>query len=87
MNDYFDELLERDERTRSRQINGTHYTIKATDPYGHWHVEKIADNHPLAKQTWTSAMRAWEAVQSYENAKAHLKSQIKEAKNKLKTEE
>jgi hypothetical protein len=64
---FFDELNERDQRVRSKIINGRKYQARCTDPYGFWHVEgSVAED---LRGSYNNIELLWKAVQAYENAK------------------
>lgn len=71
--DFFDDLARRDERVRSKTFNNKEYTVRCTDPYGHWHIDiKNPPNELLG--SFTSAELAWNKIQAYEDREA-LKKQ------------
>lgn len=73
-----DSLEQRDERYRTKVINGTSYTVRCTDPYGFWAVDAPAGKGPLPmslRSNFTSLSAVWEAINAEEN-----KKKAKEAK-------
>lgn len=80
-NDFFDDLARKEERVRTQTINNKSYTIRCTDPYGHWHVE--AKNVPVEiSGSFTTAERAWMAIQAYEDGE-ELKKTAKNPKKEV----
>lgn len=81
MNDFFDDLQRREERTRTETINGKEYTVQCTDPYGLWHI--VNCEQPELDGTYTTVEAVWQAIHTYEKANA-LKEQLKADKNVTK---
>lgn len=68
--DFTDDLIRRDERIRTRTVNGVEYTIQCFDPYGHWRVVPKNGKAPAAIDGWyTESELLWKAVQAYEDAR------------------
>lgn len=63
--DFDDDMGERDERSRTQNVNGTKYTVQCFDPYGAWKV--MGSNVPNElKGNFTSQWAAFRAIEGYE---------------------
>lgn len=69
VSDFFDDLARKEERVRTKTINNKSYTIRCTDPYGHWHVEGKSVPDALSG-SYTTAERLWMAVEAHELAES-----------------
>ena len=84
---FSDDLYRAQERIRTREINGTDYTVRCTDPYGHWHVED-KNGKRVIKGSFTTAEKAWEAIKALEVDKAKVvKPLIPDKKGPAKKED
>lgn len=81
VSDFFDDLARRDERVRTQTINNKSYTIRCTDPFGHWHIEGKSVPKEL-EGSFTTAERAWMAIKAYEDA-AELNKSLKNTKKEV----
>lgn len=62
MNDYTEELIQAQERTRNVDIDGQVFVLKAHDPYGFWSVNTLKGSKPkIIDGMFTSYERAIQA--------------------------
>lgn len=77
MRDFTDDMIRTEERRREVTVNGTKYILRATDPFGFWHVE--GNKEPLLEGSFTTYEKALRSVEAFELKKA-LEADIKKNK-------
>jgi len=80
MQDYTDELRDRDDRVRKFEFEGTNWTLRAFNPYGFWRIEREGKVPECLAGMYTSFVQAEKDIIKYVEVSSKAKDSIAKAK-------